>query len=340
MKAIVVNGPHDMRIEDVERPSVRKDDDVLIRVRAVGVCGSDMHILHGDNPFVSYPRVMGHEVVGEVAGFGSAVTGLDVGDHVVVEPITYGDNSYAVRRGMPNVSEDLKVNGVHVDGGEQEYLVVRHRQVHRIDKRVPWTTAVLAEPYTIAGNSTMRGHVGAGDTVLVQGAGPIGIAVLRIARAKGASVMVSDVVDDKLDFALANGAERVVNTVRENLVDAVSEWTNGEMANIVIDAACLPQTFQASFDLASVAGTIVVLGMNTTPVGIPQKPIMAKQLTVVGSRLQAFQFDPIIHMMESGLIGDDGLVTHVFDYKDAQKAFDLLDAHPEQVKKLVLTFGA
>ncbi|PJM73337.1 alcohol dehydrogenase [Bifidobacterium primatium] len=339
MKAIVVKGPHELSIEEVAKPQIEERDDVLVKIKAVGVCGSDVHILHGENPFVTYPRVMGHEMVGEVEEVGSGVDDLEPGDHIVIEPITYSGKSYAVRRGMPNVSEDLKVNGVHVDGGEQEYLVIKNIQAHKIRKDIPWTTAVLAEPYTIAGNSTTRGDVRAGDRVLVQGAGPIGIAILRVAKAKGATVMVSDIVDEKLEFAKANGADVVVNTKTQDLKEAVTEWTHGEMANIVLDAACLPQTFQACFDLVSVAGTIVVLGMSPEPVPIPQKPIMAKQLTVVGTRLQAFQFDPIIRMMEAGTLGDDGMVTHVFDFNDAEKAFKLLDEHPEEVKKLVLTFG-
>ncbi|NEG96323.1 alcohol dehydrogenase catalytic domain-containing protein [Bifidobacterium sp. SMB2] len=338
MKAAVVYGPNDLRIEERPMPEIKAADEVLVKIRAVGVCGSDIHMLAGENPFAKFPRVMGHEMVGEVVEFGDAVKDLEPGDHIVIEPITYSGKSYAVRRGMPNVSEDLKVNGVHVDGGQQEYLVIKNIQAHKIRKDIPWTTAVLAEPYTIAGQSSTRGQVGAADRVFIHGAGPIGIALTRICKVKGATVMVSDVVDDKLEFAKASGADVVVNPAKEDLVEAVYEWTGGEMANIVIDAACLPQTFQKSFDLVSVAGTIVVLGMDGTPVPIAQKPFMAKQLTVVGSRLQAFQFDPIIRLLEEGVIGDDGLVTHVIPFEKVQEGIDLMHEHPEQVKKLVLTF--
>lgn len=339
MKAVVVYGPNDLRVEERPMPKIEAKDEVLVKIHAVGVCGSDVHIMKGENPFVKYPRVMGHEMVGEVVEFGEDVHDLEAGDHIVIEPITYSGKSYAVRRGMPNVSEDLKVNGVHVDGGQQEYLVIKNIQAHKIRKDIPWTTAVLCEPYTIAGNSTTRGEVIAGDTVFIHGAGPIGIALVRMCKAKGALVMVSDVVDEKLEFAKKNGADAIVNPAKEELVEAVAKWTNGEMANKVIDAACLPKTFQQSFDLVSVAGTIVVLSMDETPVPIPQKPFMAKQLTVVGTRLQSFQFDPVIRMMEAGILKDEGMVTHVFDFNDVEKAFQTIDEHPEDVKKLVLTFG-
>lgn len=338
MKAAVVYGELDLRLKDREMPSIKCPDDVLIRVRAVGICGSDSAILRGLNPFVSYPRVMGHEFVGEVVEFGSDVRDLEQGEHVVIEPITYGGKSFACRRSMPNVSEDLKVNGVHVDGGMQEYIVIKSIQVHRIGKDIPWTTAVLCEPYTIGGNSTTRGGVMAGDTVLVQGAGPIGITILRVARAKGASVMVTDLVDSKLEFATECGASRVVNTKREDLEESVRDWTHGEMANVVLDAVGTPETFRACFNLTSVAGTIVVLGMTEKTTPVPQKPIMAKQLTICGTRLQAYQFEPIIHLMENGVIGDEGLVSHAFPFERIQDAFDLVFNHPEQARKVVLTF--
>lgn len=337
MRAARVYGAHDLRLEEVEDPRVSAPDDVLVKVRAVGICGSDVHILRGENPFVVYPRVMGHEMVGEVLEAGPAAT-VRPGDHVVVEPITYGGKSYACRRGMPNVSEDLKVSGVHVDGGMRELMVVKDIQAHVIDPAVPWTTAVLAEPYTIGGNSCARANVQPGDRVLVQGAGPIGITILRMARERGALVMATDIVDERLAFAKASGADAVVNTRTQDLAEAVRAWTQGEMANVVIDAVCLPSTFCASFDLVSVAGTIVVLGMSDEPAPIPQKPFMQKQLTVVGTRLQAFQFEPVIRLIEAGRIGDDGLVTQTFPFERIRDAFRLIDEHPEQARKVVLTF--
>ncbi|ARY90266.1 MULTISPECIES: zinc-binding alcohol dehydrogenase family protein [Lacticaseibacillus] len=340
MLAARVYGKEDIRVEEVPKPSIKSSKDVLIKVKAVGICGSDNHIYHGENPFATLPRVMGHEFVGEVVETGEAVSSVAVGDHAVIEPINYpeGGKDYAVRQGMPNVSAQLKVLGVHVDGGMQEYISVPERQVYKIDKNIPWTTAVLAEPYTIAGNSTTRGQVGLGKMLVVQGAGTIGQLILRVAKAKGATVLISDVIDSKLEFAKQNGADRIVNANKEDLVDAVRDWTNGEMANVVIDAVGAPKTFETCFDLVSVAGAIVPLGMSPEPAHIAQKPIMQKQLTIYGSRLQAYQFAPIIKAIENGQIGNDGVVTQEFNIKDVQKAFDLMNQHPEKARKIILTF--
>lgn len=339
MLAARVYGKEDLRIEEVDLPKITDPKDIIVKVKRVGICGSDNHIYHGDNPFVVLPRVMGHEIVGEIVELGNDVEDLSLGDHVVVEQISYCGKCYACRQGMPNVCKHLVALGVHKDGGMQEYLKITQIQAHKIDKSIPWDTAVLAEPYTIAGNSTTRGNVGVGKTLLIQGAGTIGLLTLRMAKVKGANVMITDINDSKLEFAKKNGADEIVNTKKENLKQRVSDWTNGEMANVIIDAVGSPKTFEQCFDLASVAGAIVPLGMSEEFSSIPQKPIMQKELTIYGSRMQSYQFEPVIKAIESGLIGDNGIVNQKFNIKDIKKAFDLMNNYPEDVRKIVLTFS-
>lgn len=148
--------------------------------------------------------------------------------------------------------------------------------------------------------------------------------------------MCTDIVDDKLAFIQQSGADCVVNTQSENLEEAVRAWTQGEMVNVVIDVVGQPATLQAALHLTSVAGGIVVLRMSDAPVEITQKPIMAKQLSIFGSRLQAYQFEPIIHLMEDGVLGDDGLVTHTFPLERVSDAFTLIFSHAPDVRKVVL----
>jgi L-gulonate 5-dehydrogenase len=240
---------------------------------------------------------------------------------------------------MPNVCKDLSVFGVHEDGGMREYFTVPEKQCYVLDKKLDWDTAVLAEPYTIGANSTFRGNVGIGDKLLIQGAGPIGICILKLAKIKGAEVMISDIVSEKLEFAKQNGADRVVNVLNENIKRAIKDWTDGEGVNKVIDAVCTTKTFELGFDVTSPAGTIVVLGFSEDDAQIKQLPITKKQLTVVGSRLQAYQFANVIRLMENGNLKSDGLITHKFKFEEVQKAFDFIDKYPEEVKKMVLTFG-
>ena len=338
MKISKVYGPKDLRMEDADKPSVVKPGDVLVKPKFVGICGSDMHLYHGKNPLATLPRVMGHEIVGVVEDMGKDVKGLSAGDHVVIDPIRFCGKCYACRHNMPNVCETLKVFGVHEDGGMREYFTIPELQVLKLDKSLPWEEAILIEPFTIGANANARGATGPGDTVLVQGAGPIGIAVLKLAKIRGAAVMVTDIVDSRLEFAKKQGADIVVNTAKVKLEDAVQEWTKGEGANKVIDAACLTPTFEASFRVVSAAGTIVVLSFSEEFAKIAALPIVRKQLTVVGSRLQTYQFANIIRLMESGALKGGGLVTHKFPFADIQKALDFVETHPADVKKGLLEF--
>ncbi|WP_461215980.1 zinc-binding dehydrogenase [Lacticaseibacillus sp. GG6-2] len=333
-----VYGKKDLRLEEDPEPTITSTDDVIVKVKVVGICGSDNGMYLGLNPFAELPQIMGHEFVGEVVAIGDDVDGIAVGDHAVAEPIKYCGKCYACRQGMNGACDSLQVLGVHRDGGMQEYIKLPSKQVHKISKTIPWTTAVLSEPYTIAGNATNLAEVGLGKTVLIQGAGTIGQLTLRVAKAKGARVMISDVAQSKLDFAKANGADAIVNVKTEDLQQRVSEWTNGEMANVVIDAVGAPSTFEACFELASGAGRIVPLGFSTAPTTVTQKPIMQKQLTISGSRHQSFQFEPIIHAIENGQLGDDGMVNQKFAFRDIQKAFDLMNEHPDEARKIVLVF--
>jgi L-gulonate 5-dehydrogenase len=338
MKIAKVYGAKDLRMEEGPEPVLSRPDDVLVRPKVVGICGSDIHLYHGKNPLATLPRVMGHEIVGVVEDFGKEVKGLAKGDHVVIDPISFCGKCYACRHNMPNVCETLQVFGVHRDGGMQEYFTIQEKQILKLDKNLPWEEAVLIEPFTIGANANARGNTGVGDTVLVQGAGPIGISALKLAKIRGAAVMVSDVIEEKLDFAKKQGADIVVNTAKVNLDEAVKEWTKGEGINKVIDAACITPTLEASFRVVSAAGTIVILSFSEEFAKIAPLPITKKQLTVVGSRLQTYQFANVIRLMESGALRGGGLVTHKFPFADIQKALDFIDAHPQDVKKALLEF--
>ncbi|MCX7730615.1 MAG: alcohol dehydrogenase catalytic domain-containing protein, partial [Candidatus Caldatribacterium sp.] len=175
MRAVLVPEPGKLTLVEREVPCALGNTDVLVRVRVGGICGTDLHIFHGTSPVATYPRVIGHEFVGEVVGRGRGVTSVQDGDHVVVEPILFCGVCYPCSVGRPNVCERLEVFGVHRDGGFQEYVVVPERNVHPFSKDIPWEEAVLMEPFTIALQVAERGSITREDKVLIIGAGPIGL---------------------------------------------------------------------------------------------------------------------------------------------------------------------
>lgn len=339
MKAIQVKGAHSLVEVEVEKAELKSPTDVLVKVKRVGICGTDMHIYHGTNPLVTLPRVVGHEVAGEVVAVGKEVDKLKKGDHVVIEPISYCGSCYACRKGRPNVCSNLSVFGVHEDGGLREYIVLSEKQLHLVSKSLSWDDIVLAEPYTIGAQATWRGNVEKGDSVLIQGAGPIGICILKLAKMKGASVMMTDLNEERLQFAKESGADDIVHAGREDVRTRVKEWTNREGVNIVIDAVCLPSTFELSVDVVSQAGNIVVLGFDERPSSIPQLPITKKEVTITGSRLQTNQFSTIVQYLNEGKLSHNGLITHKFPFSRVQEAFDFIENHPEQVRKAVITLN-
>ncbi|MFC0472237.1 zinc-binding alcohol dehydrogenase family protein [Halalkalibacter kiskunsagensis] len=338
MKAVQVTGAHKLEIIEKEKPVIKEKNQVLVKVKMVGICGSDMHIYHGTNPLATLPRIIGHEVTGEVEGIGAAVTDLSVGDKVVIEPIEPCGECYACRKGRRNVCNELEVYGVHLDGGMQEYLVMADYLVHKVNKELSWKETVLVEPFTIGAQANWRGNVQEGDTVLIMGAGPIGLCCLKIAKSIGATCMITDLSDDRLEFAKSWGADVTINAGRMNVKEEVLTLTNGEGPNVVIDAVCIPRTFEDAVDLVSPAGRVVVLGFDTTTSNVSQLPITKKEVTIVGSRLQTDKFPEVIKLFNERSLGIKDMVTHEFSVDEINEAISLIENAPNEIRKVVIMF--
>lgn len=339
MKAIQIPEAHQIKVLEVAEPTLEKDNEVKVKIKRVGICGSDMHIYHGTNPLATYPRIVGHEVAGEVIEVGNNVTKVSVGDHVVIEPISYCGECYACKSGRPNVCKEVSVFGVHEDGGMREFAVLPEKQIHAINADIDWDEAVMAEPYTIGAQATWRGNVQEDQTVFIQGAGPIGITVLKMAKLRGATVIISDLTNERLEFAKENGADYTINPTEVNTVDKIYELTNNEGANVVIDAVGTPKTFELSVEVASPAGNVVTLGFDSTPSSIALMPITKKELTITGSRLQTDQFGKVIELINTKKLTHNGLVTHRFHIDDVKEAFEFIEKNPDKVRKAVIQFN-
>ncbi len=339
MKAIQVKEPGKLSIIEKDMPKIKSQNEVIIKVKAAGICGSDMHIYHGTSPVATYPRVIGHEFVGEVAEIGNDVKNVEVGDRVVVEPILYCGKCYACKAGRPNVCEGLEVMGVHTDGGFQEYIAVPEDKAHKFNKELDWKEAVLIEPFTIAAQATSRGDVREGDYVFIIGAGPIGLSVLQYAKYRGATCIVSDIDNEKLETAKKHGADYIVNSIEDDVAKKVYEITNGMGANVTIDAACLIQTFEQAVNVTSAAGRIVVMGFIDKPSSIPQLPITKKEITISGSRLQSNKFPEVVKLFNENKLNPSALVSHVFNFTEINKAIELIENPEEKTSKVILEFS-
>ncbi|GHA83338.1 Zn-dependent oxidoreductase [Modicisalibacter luteus] len=340
MQAFQVRAPHDFGIVDIDAPKAINGE-VLVRVAFAGICGSDMHIIHGDNAFVRFPRITGHEFAGVIEAVGESVEGVAVGERVCIDPVINCGECYPCRIGRPNVCTRLEVIGVHRNGGFEEHVSVPAANVHRLPENVSLDQAALVEPYTIAANVLERMQPHEGDGLLIFGAGVIGLTILQVARAQGLSdITVCDVIDTRLETARELGASHTVNGQKEDVEAVMAERTGGEGVPLIADAACVPSLFPSIVRMASPAGRIGLLGFNATPSDLVQLEVIKKELTLVGSRLNNRKFPEVIEMLASGRLDATALVSHRLPFAEMSEAIHMIDHHPEKARKVLIDLSA
>lgn len=300
MRAIVLEQPKRFRVADGPEPPPPGPSEAVVRVHRVGVCGTDVSGYLGKMPFLSYPRILGHELGVEVAAVGEGVSGVRVGDRCAVEPYLNCGACLACRRGRPNCCETLRVLGVHTDGGLRPLITVPGHKLHRSD-RLTLEQLALVETLGIGCHAVCRGDPEPGENVLVVGAGPIGLSVIVFAKLAGATVTVLDVNEARLDFCRrAMGVDR-----------AVRELPAGETFAAVFDATGNAAAMERSFESVGFTGRLVFVGIVPGEVRFPDPLLHRREMTVLASRnsLPA-DFTRIIGLIEAGKIDTRPWVSH------------------------------
>ncbi|SHJ86542.1 alcohol dehydrogenase catalytic domain-containing protein [Hespellia stercorisuis] len=339
MKAVRIVKPDDLQIVDMEKPVITDELNVLVKVTASGICGSDVGIYHGTNAAATYPRVIGHEIVGVVEEIGEGVTRVKPGDRVIIDQVTACGHCYACRKERPNVCGTLKVKGVHIDGGYREYIAVNASDCYLLPDSLSDQDAVMIEPTTIAVQCCSRARLESEDTVLLIGAGALGNSILKIVKLYAPKkIIVADIDDSKLEEALKAGATDVVNSRKEDLPARCHELTDGYGVTVSIDAACVKGSLLSALNATGNAGRVITMGFSVASDEINQFVITSKELDVRGSRLQNGKFQTVIDLVNEGKIDLNGSVSHTYHFLDAQKAFDFVDSRDPSIRKIVLTF--
>lgn len=338
MLKAVLEKPFKLKLLELDIP-VAKKKEVLIKVLVAGICGSDLHAYRGTQPFLSYPRVLGHEIAGEIAEVGESIKELRRGDLVTVDPVFSCGECYACRVGRGNCCRHVKVMGVHIDGGFSEYITVPADIVYKAPENISPEILALTEPLSIGAQANNRADVSDGDTVAILGAGTIGLASLLIAKTKNCKVIIADLISNRLKLARELGADKVVNVREEDLMKVITDFTNGDGASVVIEATGAPQAVEDSIKIVSPAGRVVILGMTNDSVRISPIDLIRKELDFRGSRLNNKLFPQVLALLPSIENKAKKLITHRFNIKDINKAFELLDKHSEKTIKVLLTFA-
>lgn len=338
MKAIYVTNPGILEIKEVEEPGILNPDDVKIKVKAAGICGSDLHIYHGTSPVATYPRIIGHEIAGEVVEIGEKVEQFKVNDRVVIDPIINCGECKYCNKGRPNLCVNLKVRGVHEDGGYREYTAAPEKSIFKIPDTISYEEAVMIEPFTVAAQVNSRGKVEKGDYVFIMGSGPAGLCALQVAKTKGAVCIVSDIIDERLENAKKFGADYIINPKNTNVTEAINNYTKLLGVDVVIDAVGNKESFEQAIQVVGKGGRIVVLGFTDKPSSIPQLLITKDELDISGSRLHCNKFPEVIDWFEKGKINGKSFTSHIFPFEEIHEAIHFIETEPMKVTKVVLTF--
>ena len=338
MKGIMIEKPNVLKIVDLPMPELSETNDVLVKIRSTGICGSDVGIYHGTNATATYPRIIGHEVVGIVEEVMPGVTRVKPGNRVIIDEVTSCGHCWPCLHGRGNVCDNLRVRGVHIDGGYREYVTVPAADCYLVPEGLSDADAVMIEPMTIAVQSCSRARLQPDDTLLLLGCGALGSSILKVARHSGARIIVADVVDEKLQEALQNGADAAVNTRREDLTEAVRALTDGHGSTVSIDAAGLPDSLMSLLQATGNAGRIVTMGFSNNPSPVTQFLITAKEMDIMGSRLHYRHFQDAIDMINAGKLSLEGSVSHTFPFLKAQEAFDFMDSRDPSIRKIALLY--
>jgi L-gulonate 5-dehydrogenase len=333
MHAAVFDAPFAIALEDRAQPAPGPGE-ALIRVDAAGLCAGDLYIYTGKNPYVTFPRVGGHEIAGHVESLGPGTVGPAVGTRVVVEPFLGCGHCYPCRIGKPNCCANLRIIGVHQDGGFADYVIAPIEKLFEIPDGMSAYKASFAEPVAIGVQSCRRGQVTAGDTVLILGAGPIGLALVEVANAIGAKTYITDVLPDRLETAAHLGATPL--PAGDNFLDEVLRLTNGEGMPVVIEATGNAGVMEKTVDYVAAGGRIVIVGLVKKGVGVtfPGLDFTRKEMTIVGSRASTACFPEALALLASGKIRYPDIGSR-FPLAEAPAVFKTLGDNPAALHKAV-----
>lgn len=317
------------------------DNEVLLKNITLGVCTSDLQIYHGKHKYAAMPVTMGHEEAGLVAAIGKNVTQWSVGDRVVLQPQKFCKHCAPCRTGHPNVCEDLKVIGVHVDGCACEYTVVPADTLHSLPDGISFRDAALIEPMAVGFGVVRRINEVSdihGKKVCVVGAGTIGNLVAQACKAMGAAqVMITDILDSKLTLAKHCGIDFAVNTKNCTLSEAILSCFGPDKADIIVDSAANPFVFKSIMDAARKASIVVISGNYKESVEFDVTMLQRREITLLGHMMYIHdEYEDALAQLAKGNVCTDGLITQEWTLHQYAEAFKFADEHPNDVVKMII----
>ncbi|GGA64713.1 sorbitol dehydrogenase [Edaphobacter acidisoli] len=334
MKAFRLDGPGTATVVNMQETSVEAGE-VLLRVKMVGMCGTDLNTFRGRNAMVTFPRVPGHEVAAEVVTGGGD---LAAGTLVTMSPYTNCGKCAACRRGRANACQFNETMGVQRDGAMMEYISVPRSKLY--PARLSVKELCLVEPLTVGFHAAARGRVVREDTVAVFGCGGVGLGAIASAAFRGAETIAIDMDDAKLEVARKAGAKHVIHAKNEDLHERLTAITGGQGPDVMIEAIGLPETFRAAVEEAAFTGRVVYIGYAKEPVAYETRLFVQKELDILGSRNALPEdFREVIRMLEAGRFPVEDAVSAVVGIEDAGRMLAEWSAAPAKFTKIMVEVG-
>jgi L-iditol 2-dehydrogenase len=343
-RAVFMTGLNKMEIREVELPKI-KENEVLVKLEYVGICGSDVHYLeHGSigDFVVNGDFILGHECAGEVVELGSKVTNLQIGDKVALEPgCTCGQCEFC-KTGKYNLCPDVEFLATPpYHGCLENYIAFPANMCFKLPDNISSKEGALVEPLAVGMHAAAQGNVKLGDSVVILGAGCIGLVTLLACKAYGATdITVVDIMQKRLDYAMKLGASRVINAKEADTIKTLEELTKGKGVDVVIETAGSKITVQQTSYLVKRGGTIVLVGMAPEDIiDYNFAKLMAKEANINTVFRYRNIYPKAINAIAKGIIDVSGIVTHEFDFEDTAKAFDFVIHNKNDVVKAVIKIG-
>lgn len=321
MKTLTCTTPGTFEYSETEKPELQKDQ-AIIKIKRIGICGTDLHAFEGTQPFFNYPRILGHELSGELVAIDGR-TDFEIGEAVTFIPYFNCGECIACRMHKPNCCVKMQVCGVHVDGGMREYLSVPSRTLLH-GEGLSYDELALVEPLAIGAHGVRRAEVQPGEFVLVIGAGPIGLGTMEFARIAGGQVIALDINNDRLNFCKEKlGVSHTINAISPDVTEQLSQITNGDMPTVVIDATGNQKAINNAIHYMAHGARFVLIGLQKGDLIFNHPEFHKRESTLMSSRNATIvDFEHVIQSMKAGLVKPTTYITHQVNFEEIKDNFE------------------
>ncbi len=320
MEALVCNQPGQFEYIKKDKPLL-KQGHAILKIKRIGICGTDFHAFEGTQPFFSYPRILGHELAAEIVETATN-NEFAVGDSVTFSPYFYCGRCIACRNGLTNCCADIKVFGVHIDGGMSEYIAIPLQYLVK-GNEMNFDELALVEPLAIGAHGIRRAGVKPGEFVLVIGAGPIGIGIMEFARIAGANVIAMDVNEQRLKFCTEKlNIAHIINPISQDAAHQLKSITNNDIPTVVIDATGNLKAINSAFQYLAHGGGYVLVGLQKNEISFSHPEFHKREATLMSSRNATSEdFNHVLNCMKNKLLDPAMYITHRAQFDDVKDQF-------------------